>query len=677
MFGIIGGFLLKLSILTVSSVFIISFSIFIFSYIRARKLLFQDRIFGISSYLLIFITAVLVASTHMPENQASHYIHLSKTEANSDNLELMKVKVMEQLKPDLYNRKYVVKAESIFRLDNSKEKLIATKTQGKLLLNIKNDSLAKVLMPGTKIIIPFTPSPIKAPLNPFQFNYKDYLAHQKIASQIFLEYDRVLVLADKSFGILKIAGKLRTNILQKLKGYSFKPEEMAIIQALLLGQRQDISKETNQNYASSGAMHILALSGLHIGIILIILNWLLKPIGRFPKGKILKTLILLIILWSFALVSGFSPSVVRAVTMFSFLAIGLQLNRRTSAINSVFASLLILLILNPHYIFQVGFQLSYLAVLAIILLYPRINAWYVPRFKLDKILWNIISVSCAAQIGVLPISIYYFHQFPGLFIFSNLVILPFLGVLLGLGFLVIGLAMINALPEFLVAFYAKLIATLNAFVKFIAGQEAFIIDNIHLNSLSALSLYFVIGCGIYFMYTKNYRSIILTLLAISTFQISLLYANSRIPASELIVFHKNRESIIAVKEGEKFNIVGEHDQEVASNYLIKDYQRNRLLEKLEFSNPRNIIVTPSKNLLIIDSSGVFDIPEYQSDFVLLQYAPKINLERLIHIKKPEIIIADGSNYPSYIQRWEATCIKQKIPFHFTGKKGAFQYVAKP
>lgn len=675
--GVICGFVLKLSISTVSFLFIFSFSLFLPSYFRARKLLFPDRIFGITSYLIIFVSAILVTSIHMPENQTSHYIQLSKVERNSVDLELMKVKVLEQLKPDLYNNKYVVEAEAIFTFNNSEGKKSTTKSQGKLLLNIKQDSLAEVLIPGSKLIVPFTPNPIKASLNPFQFSYKDYLSRQKIMSQIFLNRDQISVLKDENFGVLEIAGKIRIGVLQKLKTYSFQSEELAVMQALLLGQRQELSKETNQNYASAGAMHILALSGLHIGIILIILNWFLKPLDRFRKAKLIKIIILLLALWSFALISGFSPSVVRAVSMFSFLAIGMQLNRRTSAMNSVFASLLILLIFNPYYIFQAGFQLSYLAVIAIILLYPKINALYTPRFKLDKILWNIVSVSCAAQIGVLPLSLYYFHQFPGLFIFSNLIILPFLGMLLGLGFLVIFLAMINVLPEFVVDFYARLISTLNKFVRFIAEQEAFIIDNIQLNFISALSLYAIICCGIYLLYAKNYRSILLSLTAIILFQISQLTAKVTIPESEIIVFHKNRETLIGVKQREKFTLFSKNDKEVTSQNPIKDYLRNNHLEEAAFVTPQNFIITSNKNLLIVDSAGVFNIPEYHTDFVLLQYSPKMNLERLIELKNPEVIIADGSNYTSYIQRWEATCIKQKVPFYFTGKKGAFRYSTGP
>src|SRR5690606_21059892 len=201
------------------------------------------------------------------------------------------------------------------------------------------------------------------------------------------------------------AGILREGIVLRLRSYDFEPDELAIIQALLLGQRQEISQEIYSNYASAGVIHILAVSGLHVGIILILLNRLFKPLERLRWGRLIKLLLLLGLLWAFALLAGLSPSVVRAVSMFSFVAVGMQLKRRTSVLNTLFMSLMVLLLINPGFIRQVGFQLSYAAVFSIVLIQPHIYKIYKGKSKIIKYFWGLLSVTLAAQIGVLPLSL--------------------------------------------------------------------------------------------------------------------------------------------------------------------------------------------------------------------------------------------------------------------------------
>src|SRR5690606_8574638 len=206
----------------------------------------------------------------------------------------------------------------------------------------------------------------------------------------------VLVMNSEINDLQALAGKIREGIISRLRSYDFGPDELAIIQALLLGQRQEISQEIYSNYAAAGVIHILAVSGLHVGIILLLLNSLFKPLERLKAGRFLKLLLLLILLWSFALLAGLSPSVVRAVSMFSFVAVGMQLKRRTSVLNTLFISLMVLLLINPGFIRQVGFQLSYAAVFSIVLIQPHIYRIYKGELKIVKYFWGLLSVSLAA-----------------------------------------------------------------------------------------------------------------------------------------------------------------------------------------------------------------------------------------------------------------------------------------
>lgn len=222
-----------------------------------------------------------------------------------------------------------------------------------------------------------------------------------------------------------LASNFRESIISKLKKENFGEEELGVIQALLLGKRDDISENTYNNYTNAGAVHILAVSGLHVGIILLLLEFFLSPLARLPKGKTLKLLLVVLLLWGYAFVAGLSPSIVRAVTMFSFVAYALYLNRPANSFNIIALSMLFILLVKPLFLFQVGFQMSYAAVFAIVWIYPKLQKFWFPDNFIIRKTWQLLSVSAAAQLGVLPISLFYFHQFPALFFISNLLIIPF------------------------------------------------------------------------------------------------------------------------------------------------------------------------------------------------------------------------------------------------------------
>lgn len=315
------------------------------------------------------------------------------------------------------------------------------------------------------------------PLNPHQFDYKSYLKGLGISHQLRLNTNNFFLKENPSPTLFGISASVRNKIIDKLKQASFGKEELGIIQALLLGQRNDISAETYNNYKNAGAVHILAVSGLHIGILLLLLQFLLRPLERLPKGKTLKLIAIVALLWCFALLAGLSPSVVRAVTMFSFVAYALHLNRPSDTFNTLALSMFfILLVIDPNLLFHVGFQMSYAAVLAIVWVYPLLQKLWYPKNKILRYFWQLISVSIAAQLGVLSISLFYFHQFPGLFFISNLVIIPALGLILGMGIVVILLALLNLLPDFLVSLYDTLIHWMNSIIGWVAEQEAFCIS---------------------------------------------------------------------------------------------------------------------------------------------------------------------------------------------------------
>lgn len=659
--GILTGFYIGISphiILTITG---IAFLVFLAAYLRAGKLFLQDMLFGSATFLLFFLTGILTTVLHLPENQPDHFINQIKTEEGAVREALLLVQIQEELKPDLYNRKFVA---GVKRFNNKK-------THGRTLLLFPKDSLAPDPEPGDLSIYIGDLQQIAAPMNPHQFNYRNFMENRGIFYQTRIVPENYRWVGSDS-QLSGFAEKLRRRISNALREQKFSQQELAIIEALLLGQRQQISEETYFNYAAAGVIHILAISGLHVGIILFILHWILAPLAQIKGGKILRVVITILLLWSFAVLAGLSPSVVRAVTMFTFLAIALQMRRRTSAVNTLFLSLMVLLLVRPQNLFEVGFQLSYLAVLSIVLFQPLIYGLWEPRFKLMKYFWGLFSVTLAAQAGVLPLSLFYFHQFPGLFFLSNLVILPFLGIILGTGLLVMVLAALDILPSFLAEVLGGMIHTLNKFVHWVAQQEGFMFADIPFSGFQAMAFYFLLIALFLLLKSPGYKKIMALLATIAVLQLTFYYEKWSTSTKELIVFHKSRNTFIGKKEKQTLYLAHDAAADLMQINQITDYIVGERIENIKPAPLQNVYAFGEKTLLVVDSIGVYSIPDLAPDILLLSNSPRINLERLLVGYQPELIIADGSNYSSLVERWEKTAKQAEILFHFTATHGAFR-----
>lgn len=573
------------------------------------------------------------------------------------------LKIQKILKPSAYHFKYEA---TVLQVDT-------LKTKGKILLNLTKDSILNLLKVDELLYAKPEFISINASLNPHQFTYKFYLEKQNIYQQVFLEKENFRSLGVDQFSLVGIAAKIRDKVQESLQKYNFKDNELAVINALLLGQRQDISKDLIEEYSKAGAIHILAVSGLHVGIILLILSSLLKPLERLKNGRVLKTILIVLLLWMFALVAGLSASVVRAVAMFTFLAIGLSFKRKNVILFSLITSMFFLLLFKPMFLFDVGFQLSYLAVFGIVWIQPKLYKVYKPKFKLDDKIWQLFTVSMAAQLGVLPLSLYYFHQFPGLFLLSNLLIIPFLGIILISGIIIIILALLNFLPQFLADIYGLIISLMNGFVSWISKQEQFLFTNISLSFIMMLVIYLTIIFGVYFLMKKSAKKLIYFLVSLLIVQsVFLVEHHQKKSKNEFIVFHKSKNSMIANRVGVK--ILVHHDLDslaIQNTSAMVSYQVGENVKSTYKQGFSNIFAFKNQPILIVDSLGIYTIKNLKNPIVILQYSPKINLERLIKTLQPKQIIADGNNYKSYINSWEETCRQQKTPFHSTGQNGAF------
>ena len=274
----------------------------------------------------------------------------------------------------------------------------------------------------TEYIIHKNLQPIKNSGNPGAFNYQRYAAFQGIYHNVFLkDKDWQVVPGNTKNWFYDFVYSARAYVLSVLRNTIHTgKDELGIAQALLIGYTNDLDKDLVQAYSNTGVVHIIAISGMHLGLIYVLLLWIFTKMPLINKSKLVQLILILTCLWLFAFLTGASPSVLRAAVMFSCIAIGKNLKKDVSIFTSLAASALILLCFNPYYLWAVGFQLSYLAVIGIVVFQkPIYNCLYIKNKWIDKV-WQLMAVSTAAQLLTFPLCIYYFHQFPNLFLLQIL-----------------------------------------------------------------------------------------------------------------------------------------------------------------------------------------------------------------------------------------------------------------
>jgi competence protein ComEC len=657
--GILIGYFFEWAITWSTTIAVLLLLCLFIAYSIAKKQFTKTIWFGLLAFTSMIFIGILTVHVHNERNFPNHY---TRNISNNDSLNVITFRIREVLKPNNYYDKYII---DVLKVDD-------ISVSGKSLINIQKDTTLLPLKVDGIFITKTVLEDIHPPLNPNQFNYKNFLEKKYIYHQIHTNLSSLYSVNATQHTLFGTANRIRTYLNTKLKTYPFHPDELAIINALLLGQRLDISEEVYSNYTNAGVIHILAISGLHIGIILLILSTVLKPLERLKYGKLIKTILIVVILWSFAIIAGLSASVTRAVTMFSIVTIAMNLKRPTNVYNTLAISMFVLLLIKPMFLFDVGFQLSYLAVFSIVTIDPLLYNLWKPKNKIINFYWHTFTVTVSAQIGVMPLSLYYFHQLPGLFFISNLVIVPALGIILGFGILVLVLAMFNILPFFVAKLFGYMISAMNRFVGWISQQELFLFNDIVFNFLYLLVSYVFIFSLIHVWKQKYHKNYSLLCAAILAIQCAFLHTKYNSPNNQFVIFHKSKFSLVGNVISNKIYVNSDYDSlELSKDRIIKDFRAGNHIRPFTNETIKSVYLLNNTTLLVVDSLAIYNIKSFRPDYVLLRQSPKINLDRLIDSIQPKYIIADGSNYKSYVEHWEAICLKRKLPFHQTSKKGAF------
>lgn len=537
--------------------------------------------------------------------------------------------------PAVNNRfKYTVKLECV--KENNNIHLINEK-----ILLYSSDTVANAMIePGCEIYFWAHLYEINNNNNPGEFDFKKYMSRRGIRYQASVKQDITLSNTHRNT-LLTIALNIRTKLMSHYRDKGIDGDEYAVLGALTLGDQNYISNEVKSYFASSGAMHVLSVSGLHVGIIFIVLNLLFKPMDKNKKLRGAKVLLLIGFLWIYAFLTGLSPSVLRSTSMFSFLVIGENFNHRTNTYNTLAVSAFLLLLLNPLNLFDVGFQLSYLAVLSILFFQPRFSSLIKTNNVVSKYVWDMVTVSLAAQLGTSPVSIYYFNQFPSYFLLSNMIVVPAAAIILYLGMLFFALSFIPYLSDGIAILLKYLTTGLNYCVKTIETLPGSVIEGISISLLSVFLLYLFIASLSSFLMTKKGNQLILSLSTLVLLIILNIVSDiESLKQQKLIIYNSRAIPLISYIDGKNHYYYSNSAtlEKYSSEMLKCASEKYRTHKAVRMSSETGNEAQKQNRLLIINGIPIYineNTPYKESKYKkeTLSYYPAKSLITIDHSEK--------------------------------------------
>lgn len=428
------------------------------------------------------------------------------------------------------------------------------------------DSLVQTLNYADVLALRFNLQHFDEPTNPYQFNFAQYMQRKGIEYSAFVADGEWQKVGSNPNVVIKLAKDVRSKLLGLFVQSGLNPDELAVVSALTVGYKDLLDDELRKTYSAAGATHILAVSGLHVGIIYGLLVIILSAIPKLNKR--IKLVISIAFLWFFAFITGLSPSVLRATAMFTMVEIGRAFGYRANTYNTLAAVAFILLVAEPNNLYNMGFQLSFLAVLSIVYFFPHIRALLHIKNRVLSWIWDLLAVSLAAQIGTLPIILLNFGQFSNYFLLTNMLAIPMASVILYLAVLLI---IISAIPSMLF-FVGKILGfsvwVLNSGLKAIEQLPGSVASGIYCSEIQSLMLFVAIILLAYFIEKKRpiaLQSAIVALCVFFALNHRRSFSNSN---PELVVFDLPRKSVLCLKNNQQTVFF---DTDTAAVDLLKSY----------------------------------------------------------------------------------------------------------
>jgi competence protein ComEC len=635
----------------------------------------SSNVSGIIVFLMLILFGYLNTLYHTESRNPDHFRF---------NDSIVQYQVVISGYPEEKERSWKSEAEVKFINDGNSWKEVS----GKVLLYFSRQDFQNPFHYGDQLLIRGAPQEITPPYNPGEFDYQRYLSYRKIYHQHFLRASSAHFISNEpQWPMLALSFRFRSWAQGVLKKYISGDQELAVASALILGIKDGLDNELVNAYSSSGAMHVLAVSGLHVGIIYMIIQFLLRPVHSRRHGKVILALVSIGLLWAYVFVTGLSPSVLRAVTMFSVIAGSRALNYSTNIFNTLAFSAFVLLLWEPYMIMSVGFQLSYLAVIGIVYLQPRLYQLWVPHSRFLDQVWQITCVSFAAQLATCSLGLLYFHQFPVYFLVSNLFVIPGALVALCLGIVLLAVSFIPLLAAGVGWVFNGILQLLNFLVISVEKLPFSLIDNIHITTFQSwLLMCILISCIGLFEYRKFAYVISLSAFALVFGLVQWYHYYSTTAQPKWVVYrvagHNAMEWMDEVQSYFFTDSVLMNDRErirfhVRPNRLIHGVHNIISNDSSFVFHQQGIRAFQWKSLRVLQiQEPTFSIPDnLQIDFLVISNNAVKSMDSLSKLKA-QLIILDSSNSVYTCNRILQEAENRDIQVYSVLHNGAFVYRLK-
>jgi competence protein ComEC len=638
-------------------------------------------IFGTWAAVFLLTAGYQIAQNHHQLARKDHFCHLQEEGG------FLLLKVREPVSEKANSYQVIASVKKL--IDDQKE----LKVSGRLMLYLQKDSLAASVKYGDYLLIENNFQEISDPKNPGEFNYRRFLSYSNIFHQAYRASGQWQPTGrNQGFFLVRWSLAMRHKALQTFEDHHLSGREFAVVSALLLGFREYLDEDLRREFAGAGAMHILCVSGLHVGIIFLVLKFILSFLKKIPRGRIIQTVLVILLIWFYAAITGFSPSVLRASTMFSFVALGQSFRRTTSIYNTLAASAFLLMVIDPYIITRIGFQLSYLAVISIVALQPFFYQQLVfKNYFLDKA-WAILTVSLAAQLATGPLSLFYFHQFPNYFLLTNLIVIPLASLIIYSALATLLLTPIPFVGMVAGKVLFGFVYALHQSVKFIEGLPYSTSSNVFINLPETLAIFMVlIFLSLFFM---QQRPKVLGL-ALGVFLLVSVSISARsiqnLRNEKMVVYHVNNACAVDFVSGKQSVFLMCETLQADPRKVDFHLKENRVQHGIRSAVPASLSVGEESlkngnwyrrgnfvrfaqlNLFILDQNPLREIPEpgIPIHYLIVSQNSRVNPYIALEALQPQKVIVDASNNFWNTRRWEEACQEAGVEVWPVRTKGAY------
>ncbi len=656
---------------------LVSLSCFLLSYILMQFLAIEIR-YKLRSYqgiLLHIIIAVFAMILTWQQDIRSHRKWFGHIYHNNDPL---LIRLSEPLTEKAKSFKCEGIVEAVFQNN------IMIPAAGKILIYFSRDSVVSLLNYGDRILLNKPLQRIRNSGNPGAFNYERYAAFQQIFHNVYIKGNEFLLLKHSSINPVRaFIFSSKKYVLAVLQKY-LSPDKniLGIAEALLIGYKEDLDKDLVQAYSNTGVVHIIAISGLHLGLIYVMLVWIFDRLPLIKRSRFLKVSLILGSLWFFALLTGASASVLRSAVMFTCIVVGKNFFTQSSIYNSLAASAFILLCYNPFLLWDVGFQLSYMAVIGIVWLQKEIyHIIFIKNRQLDKV-WNMAAVTVAAQVITFPVCIYYFHQFPNLFLITNLLAVPLSTVILFAEIILIAFSWIGIAGIYAGKMISLLIWLMNLIIQTCNHFPFSRMDHLNSSVLSTWLMYLVVigsCCWLMYQNKKMLKVAIIGLLGFVFLQSIIkidLYRQKKI-----IIYNVPQHKAIDFVYRNKFLFSGDSilmDDGILQNFHLKPARINLQLDKKEdvlpgLQHKNNYWKFFGKKIIMVDSTVYYEpqVNRLEVDLLIISKNPALRISAITAAIRPSVVVFDASNSLWKIANWKKECLTLALPYFSIPEQGAY------